>query len=416
MRTKINGIDVWDPVSYVNGVPHDMFTRLRNEAPVYWHEEPDGPGFWVVSKHEDVQMISRDWETFSSERGGIEITDYSDDELAAFRLMLLYMDPSKHTRYRLLVNKGFTPRVIERMKNRIADVTREIIDTVIERGECDFVADIAAQLPLRVIAEMIGIPEADRSKVFDWSNRIVGWMDPEFAETRADGTQAAIEMLTYASDLAARKRVDGGDDITTALVNAEITHEGDTQQLSELEIGLFFLLLVVAGNETTRNLMSQAMLAFIEHPDQWQKLLADPRLLDRAIDEMLRWGTPTMHFRRTATRDVELRGEQIREGDKITIWYVSANRDEDVFTDPFRFDITRWPNDHVSFGGGPHFCFGSHLGRMEITSMFGELMRRMPGIELAGEVRRLRSNFVNAIKEMPITFEPSLAVASRGAV
>ncbi len=407
VRAQLDGIDLWNPDNYRSGAPHEMFARLRREAPVYWHDEPDGPGFWVVTKHADVQAVSRDWRTFSSERGGTEITDYPEQELELLRMLLLYMDPKKHTRYRLLVNKAFTPRVVQRLRDTIADQARRIVDTVIELGACDFVADISAQLPMQVIADLIGIPDDDRPRVFDWSDRIVGWMDPELVEKRSDATAASIEMLMYASDLAAKKRVGGGDDITTALVNAKVDHEGEARGLQEAEIGLFFLLLTVAGNETTRNLMAQAMLAFLDHSDQWQRLRADPGLMDSAIEEMLRWGTPTMHFRRTATADCEVRGVRIREGEKVTVWYISANRDEEVFDNPFRFDITRSPNDHLAFGGGgPHFCFGAHLARIEIAALFGELLRRLPDLKLAGEVRRLRSNFANGIKSMPVSFTP----------
>lgn len=407
MRNQLSGIDLWNPDNYLAGPPHEMFARLRREAPVYWHEEPDGPGFWVLTKHADVQEVSRDWQTFSSERGGTEITDYPEQELELLRLLLLYMDPKKHTRYRLLVNKAFTPRVVQRLRDRIKLLAGRIVDAIVAQGECDFVADVSARLPMQVIAEMIGIPEADWPRVFDWSDRIVGWMDPELTALRSDATAASVEMLMYASDLAARKRIDGGDDITTSLVNAKIDYDGQSRGLEEAEIGLFFLLLTVAGNETTRNLMSQAMLAFLEHPDQWRRLRAQPGLMDSAIEEMLRWGTPTMHFRRTATRDCEVRGVPIREGEKVTVWYISANRDEEVFERPYEFDITRAPNDHLAFGGGgPHFCFGAHLARLEIAALFGELLDRVPDLQLAGEVRRLRSNFANGIKSMPVGFAP----------
>ncbi|HEV2371533.1 MAG TPA: cytochrome P450 [Streptosporangiaceae bacterium] len=405
MSNRLAGIDLWDPDSYANGPPHEMFTRLRREAPVYWHEEPDGPGFWVVSKFADVQALSRDWETFSSERGGTEITDYPEAELELLRMLPLYMDPPKHTRYRMLVNKAFTPRTVRTMTSRIERIAQEIVDDISERGECDFISAVAARLPLAVIAEMIGIPVADRGRVVDWSNRIVGWMDPEFAAQRSDATQASMEMLQYASELAEQKRQRPGDDLTTELVNAEIEHDGETAKLSELEIGLFFLLLAIAGNETTRNLISQGMLAFIEHPEQWSKLRADPGLMDTAIEEMLRWATPTMHFRRTAMRDYELRGQRIHEGAKVTLWYISANRDEEKFEQPFTFDILRRPNEHLAFGGGgPHFCFGSHLARLEIAALFRQLVHRIPEIQVHGEIRRLRSNFANAIKEMPVQF------------
>ncbi|GAA1028016.1 MULTISPECIES: cytochrome P450 [Amycolatopsis] len=415
MRTKLDGIDLWNPDNYVSGVPYEMFARLRAEAPVYWHEEPGGPGFWVITKHADVRAISRDWATFSSELGGTEIADYPEAELAGLRLLLLYMDPDRHTRYRLLVNKAFTPRRVQALAQRIEQLSARIVDEVAELGGCDFVADLAAQLPLRVIAELIGIPEPDRPFVFDLANRIIGWMDPELSSQRSDATAASVEMLQYAAKLAEVKRSDPGDDITSALVHISLEDESGVHRLSELEIGLFFLLLAIAGNETTRNLLSQGMLAFFEHPGEWARLRANPTLMDGAIEEMLRWGTPTMHFRRTATRDTVVRDVLIREGEKVSVWYISANRDEEVFADPCRFDITRSPNDHLAFGGGgPHFCFGSHLAKIEISAFFGQLLRRLPDIRLDGEVDRLRSNFANAVKRMPVAFAPTRVAARIG--
>jgi cholest-4-en-3-one 26-monooxygenase len=412
MSARLDGIDLWNPDNYADGPPHHMFTRLRREAPVYWHEEPDGPGFWVISRFADIQALSRDWATCSSARGGTEITDYPEEELQQLRMLLLYMDPPQHTRFRLLVSKAFTPRTVKTLTARIERLAERVIDDVIERGEADFVADIAGRMPLEVIAEMIGIPPQDRRQVADWSNRIIGWMDPELAAQRSDATAASVQMLQYAAELAEHKRRHPGDDITTELVHAEVEHDGVPVRLADLEIGLFFLLLAIAGNESTRNLLAHGMLAFIEHPDQWALLRSQPDLMPRAIDEMLRWSNPVMHFRRTATRDFDLHGEHIREGDKVTLWYVSGNRDEDRFADPFRFDIQRSPNEHLSFGGGgPHFCFGSHLARIEVTALFRQIAARMPDVAPAGPVRRLRSNFANAIKQMPVRFGPESVAA-----
>jgi cholest-4-en-3-one 26-monooxygenase len=406
MRQSLDGIDLWNPDNYLDGPPHAMFTRLRNEAPVYWHEEPDGPGFWVISKYTDVQALSRDWETYSSERGGTEITDYPPQELELLRLLPLYMDPPKHTRYRALVNKAFTPRTVKTLARKIDETCADIVGEVAEEGGCEFVTEVAEKLPLAVIADMIGIPVGDRRLVADWCNRIVGWMDPELALDRSDATLASMEMLEYASGLARYKRRNGADDLATGLVNAEIEHDGVRVRLEESEIGLFFLLLTIAGNETTRNMIALAMQAFTEHPDQWELLRANPGLMDIAVEEMLRWGTPTMHFRRTAMRDRTVRGELIAEGEKVTLWYISANRDEEVFARPHEFDIRRRPNDHLSFGGGgPHYCFGSHLARLEIATLYRRLADEMRRPRLIGQVRRLRSNFANSIKEMRIEFD-----------
>jgi cholest-4-en-3-one 26-monooxygenase len=266
------------------------------------------------------------------------------------------------------------------------------------------VVDVAAELPLQVIAEMMGVPQEDRHKVFDWSNRMIGSVDPEYALSQEEVMEAFTEMFMYANELAAEKRKNPGDDIISVLLQAEV--EGE--QLTDLEFDLFFELLAVAGNETTRNLISHGMLALMENPDQRSKLLADQSLLPSAVDEMLRYASPVMYMRRTAQSDVELRGERIRKGDKVALWYIAANHDDEVFDEPHRFDITRSPNDYLAFGGGgPHFCLGSHLAKLEINVMFEELLSRIPEMELAGPVQRLRSNFINGIKHMPVAFAPA---------
>jgi cholest-4-en-3-one 26-monooxygenase len=316
--------------------------------------------------------------------------------------MMLSMDPPRHTKLRLLVNKGFTPRMIGQLHDRIREIARDIVDGIAERGECDFVVDVAAELPLQVIAEMMGVPQEDRHKVFEWSNRMIGSEDPEYAVSAEDATSAAMEMFAYANDLATKKRATPGDDILSVLLGAEV--EGE--RLTDLEFDVFFELLAVAGNETTRNLISHGMLALIENPDQRAKLLADRSLLGGAVDEMLRYASPVMYMRRTAQEDIELRGEHIAKGDKVALWYIAGDHDPEVFADPHRFDISRQPaDDSVVFGGGgPHFCLGSHLAKLEIQIMFEELLDRIPEMELSGTVERLRSNFINGIKHMPVRF------------
>jgi cholest-4-en-3-one 26-monooxygenase len=318
------------------------------------------------------------------------------------QLMMLNMDPPRHTKLRALVSRGFTPVRIQAIERHVRDVCARIVDRIAERGECDFVKDVAAELPLQVIAEMMGIPLEERQMVFDWSNRLIGFDDPEFQTSLEDGKIAASEMYVYANRLALERRENPKDDLVSILMNAEV--EGE--KLSELEFDLFFMLLAVAGNETTRNLISGGMLQLIEHPDERARLLADPSLLPTAVEEMLRFVSPVMHFRRTATRDVELGGQKIREGDKVILWYISANRDADVFPDADRFDVSRTPNEHIAFGLGQHFCLGANLARLEIRVMFEELLRRLPDVELAGPVRRLRSNFINGVKTMPVRFTP----------
>jgi cholest-4-en-3-one 26-monooxygenase len=405
----LQDIDLANPDNFVAGVPHDAFRRLRAEAPVYRHPEPNGPGFWVVSRYRDVMAVSLDAKTFSSWRGGTLIRDWENaEDMQMNRNIMLNMDAPQHTKYRRLVNLGFTPRMVNRLEPHLRDVANRIIDRVAERGECDFVTDIAAELPLQAIVELMGVPLEDRHLVFDWSNRMIGMDDPEYSGTLERGRLAAMEMFMYANRLAEERKARPRDDLVSVLMTAEV----DGEKLTEPEFDAFFMLLAVAGNETTRNLTSGGMLALIEHPAQRERLLADPSLIPSAVEEMVRWVSPVMYFRRTATRDTELGGQPIREGDKVTIWYVSANRDEDVFPRADHFDVGRQPNDHLGFGIGQHFCLGANLARLEIRIIFEELFRRLPDIELAGPVRRLRSNFINGIKSMPVRFTPERRVAS----
>jgi cholest-4-en-3-one 26-monooxygenase len=406
--TTVTDVDLANLDTFVEGVPHDMFDTLRRDAPLYFHPEANGSGFWCVVRYHDLEQISRDARVFSSE-GGITLYESAETELEQQRMMMLMMDPPRHTKLRLLVNKGFTPRMIEQLHDRIRQAAVDIIDTIAERGECDFVVDVAAELPLQVIAEMMGVPQADRHKVFEWSNRLIGSEDPEYAVSAEDAHGAAMELFRYANDLAAEKRAHPGDDLVSTLLAAEV----DGERLSDLEFDLFFELLAVAGNETTRNLISHGMLALAENPDQRDLLLGDPSLLPGAVDEMLRYASPVMYMRRTARADLELHGERIREGDKVALWYIAANHDPEVFADPHRFDIRRTPNDYLAFGGGgPHFCLGSHLAKLEIRVMFEELLTRLPGVELNGPVQRLRSNFINGIKHMPVRFTPRAKAAA----
>lgn len=403
---QLSDVDLCDPDNFVAGVPHEWFALLRREAPVYWHLDPNstGGGFWAVTRFDDAVAVNRDWEHFSSARAATLFHDFDEEVLAQQRMMMLNMDPPMHTRYRRLVNKGFTPRMMRDLETKVVAATDAIIDAVCERGTADFVEEIAAELPLQVIADLMGVPQEDRHRVFDWSNRMIGAEDPEYRVDAEAGTQASLELYAYADELCARKRLDPHQDLLSVLTHAEI----DGDQLSQLELDLFFLLLAVAGNETTRNLISGAMVAFFDHPDQWEKLLADRSLLPAAIEEMLRFVSPVMHFRRQATADVTIGDQKVAAGDKVVFWHVSANRDETVFEDPDRFDVSRNPNNHMAFGGGgPHFCLGANLARMEIRIMYDRLLDRLPDIRLDGEVRRLRSNFINGVKHIPVAFTPS---------
>ncbi len=387
--------------TWENGVPHEMFDLLRREAPVFWHREPDGPGFWVLTKHADVLAVSRDPATFSSELGATFIETQTDEALASMRLSILNMDPPKHNRYRRLVSRGFTPRVIAQLNEAIERRAVRIVDDIADKGACDFVEDIAALLPLEIICEMIGLPEADWPRMFELSNTLVGFDDPDYQATPEVGMAAAIEIFGYCDAVARDRRAEPRDDLMSVLVESEL----DGERLDDVELNLFFVTLVVAGNETTRNLINHAMLALLEHPDQVQRLRTDPTLWPTAVEEMLRWGTSIHNFRRTTTVDTEVRGQPIAQGEKVVMYYMAANRDEEVFADPHSFDVGRDPNPHVTFGGGGvHHCLGANLARAEIGAIMRRVVEDLDGIELAGPVRRLRSDFVNGVKEMPIRY------------
>jgi len=400
---QLSDVDLLDPDVFRTGQHHEMFRVLRAEDPVHWSDEPDGPGFWSVTRHADLIEVNREPQLFSSAEQGISIQDIGDDN-AMVREMMLYMDPPRHTRYRRLVNKGFTPRMIGLLETGLRTKSQLILDNVVEKGSCDFVIDISAELPLQAIAELMGVPAEDRHKLFEWSNRMIGIDDPEFEGDRDNAGEAAAELYMYANSLAAQKRESLTDDILSKLLGSEI--DGDA--LTETEFDMFFMLLAVAGNETTRNATSHGMRALLDNPDQFDKLKANPELLPSAIEEILRWATPVLHFRRTAMEDYELGGKQIKKGDKVVIWHISANRDEAVFDDPYRFDIERSPNDHIAFGGGgAHFCLGANLARMELNLIFSEILNRVPDMTANGETEYLRSNFIGGIKHMPVKFTPS---------
>ena len=402
-------VDLSDSRSYVDGVPHAWLAHLRRNDPVHWQDEPGGPGFWAVTKYADCVTVNRDYERFSSAAKGTMPFELGEEEVAQQSLMMLNMDPPLHTRYRRLVNKGFTPRMVRDLEESIHRSTDAIIDDVIEKGEADFVTQISAELPLQVIAELLGVPQEDRHKMFEWSNRMVGNADPEYQAEADLALTSAMELYAYAAELFAKKRIDPHADLMSALTSVEV--EGE--RLSDLELELFFLMLTVAGNETTRNLMSGAMHAFFQHPEQWQRLREDRSLLPTAVDEMLRFVSPVMNFRRTAMVDLTMSGTKMKAGDKVVFFHGSANRDEDVFDSPDTFDVARDPNPHIAFGGGgPHFCLGTNLARMEIRVMFEHLLDRMPDIRQDGDVQRLQSQFINGVKHLPVAFTPSARVGS----
>ncbi|GAA4073278.1 cytochrome P450 [Nonomuraea soli] len=392
-------IDLVDQDQYAeNGPPLAQLAWLRAHAPLYWHEGE--PGFWAVTRHSDVVHVSRHSELFSSARKLALFNEMPEEQRELQRMMMLNQDPPDHTRRRALVNRGFTPRTIAALEQHIREICDDLLDQCSPSDEIDFVTEVAAPLPLYVICELIGAPVEDRDKLFHWSNQMIGAQDPDYASSPEEGGAAATEVYAYAAALAAKRAAaPPGDDIVSKLLQP--TEAGE--RLTDNEFELFVLLLTVAGNETTRNAASGGMLALFDHPDQWQRLVDDPSLAPTASEEIVRWVAPVNLFRRTSTRDQELGGQRIAENDKVVIFYSSANRDESVFADPGVFDIGRDPNPHLGFGGGgAHFCLGNHLAKLELRVLFEQLVRRYPKMRQTGQARRLRSNFINGIKELPV--------------
>lgn len=403
---KLEEINLIDLELFVSGDPHEAFRVLRREAPVHWQEPKPGLGFWSVTRYDDALSVYHDPATFSSERGiALTMSSIPADAQPGFGQMMIMTDPPLHTRQRQVINKRFTPRAVEPYEPGIRKITSEIIDDVAERGACDFVVDVAARLPSAVTCEMMGIAPQDRDLMFTIANMSIGAEDPEYQSGRSaveTGQQAQAEAFSYFSRLIEERRREPGEDLISAFVHGEI----DGRKVTDMEVLFNAFLLLIAGQETTRNAASGGMLAMIQHPDQYQRLKQDAALFPTAIEEILRWTTPVTHIMRTAKADAELRGQQIRKGDMVVIWNASANRDEQAFPDPYRFDLSRAPNDHLAFGHGEHFCLGANLARLELRVLLEELMRRLPDIELAGEPQRLRSNFVAGIKHMPVRFPP----------
>ena len=396
------------------------FLTLREQDPIRFFKEPDyesamippGPGYYALTRHADVLEASKHPQLFCSGRG-TNIGDMPPDFLE-FLGSMINMDDPKHARMRRIVSRGFTPRQLDQMKGDVEATAAGIVDDVIERGEGDFVTDIAATLPLRIIVDMMGIPRSQEKFIFECTNVILGLGDPEYVPDQTEGgvmtalLTAAQGLSLLITELGEARVKDPKDDVTTALVTAEV----DGESLTPAELASFFILLVVAGNETTRNAISHGLLALTEHPEEKARWMADfDAMAPAAVEEIVRWATPVIHFRRTVTQDGTRLGEQtFEEGDKVVLWYASANRDAAVFDDPFRFDLSRTPNDHLGFGGpGPHFCLGAHLARREITVMFKELFDRMPDIRSVGAPDRLQSNFINGIKHLRAEWTPAAA-------
>jgi cholest-4-en-3-one 26-monooxygenase len=391
----VTTVDFFDPALFAAGPPHDLFRRLRSEQPVCFLPEPAGPGFWGVFAYDDVVEVSRHPQRFGSHPNTM-ITDTGDSGGAGE--LMLNQDPPRHTQLRKLVNRGFTPRQVGLLEPRIRDIVDRLLTRAATRRHFDLVTDVAVELPLQVIAELVGVPEQDRHTVFAWTERMMS-SDPESATFGAEARAAMAEMFAYAGRLAAERAHAPGDDLLSVLLAAEV----DGERLSELDVDLFFMLLMNAGSETTRNLITGGVLTLFEHPEQPDRLRADPTLVPSAVEELLRWVTPVMRFRRTAREDTTLGGQPIAAGDKVVVWYTSANRDEHQFPDADTLDVTRTPNDHVAFGGGgPHFCLGAGLARLEARLLFEALPERLPGLRPDGPVAHSGSSFINGITAMPV--------------
>jgi cytochrome P450 len=390
-------VDLLSSATFANGQPHHEYRWLRDHAPVYHHPEPDGPGFWAVTRYDDVKAIGRDPETFSSEPT-VMITDETAIEIGDHKMMLM-ADPPYHTRLRRVINSEFTPKSAARWQPRIESLCRKIVDEVVERGECDFMTDIAGEIPSYVIAELMGIPLEDGRRLYSLTETIHA--APE-SQPAGAGLGAVIEMFNYAHEVAEDKRKQPRADLASKIVHAEV----DGRSLDDIDFNLFFLLLVDAGGDTTRNLLGGGLLALFDHPDERARLQEDlDGCLPGAVEEMLRWVSPVIYMRRRTTRSLKLHDVEIHEGDKVVMYYGSANRDERAFDDPDRFDVTRLPNDHLAFGGGgPHFCLGAHIARIEIAAMLREVLTRLPDIEAAGPVEWLPSNFISGPKHLPVRF------------
>ena len=407
------GFDFTDPEIYAHRLPVQELAELRRTAPVWWNEQPPGQGgfgdggYWVVTKHRDIRQVSLRSDIFSSAAKSI-VPRYREDlaagQIEAGRASMIMMDDPEHNRLRKIVSRAFTPRAVERLRADLGERAQRIAQRAAQEGSGDFVLQVACELPLQAIASLLGVPPEDRGKLFDWSNKMIGSDDPEFAHY--DALTSAGELMWYAMQLASRKAREPGDDIVTTLVKAD----AEGQRLSDAEFGMFVVTLGIAGNETTRNSITQGMMAFADHPDQWE--LFKSQRPKTAADEIIRWATPITAFQRTALEDTELGGVRINKGQRLVLFYRSANFDEEVFDDPYTFNILRSPNPHVGFGGtGAHYCIGANLARMTIDLMFNAIADHLPDLTSVADPERLRSSFINGIKHWQVDYRGSCPVA-----
>jgi cytochrome P450 len=410
---SLETIDIISPEYYEkNGYPHAEWAYLRKHKPVFHVEHPRTDPFWAITKAADIMEISKQprlW--LNGPRLGVFVLAPGEQALPPEALPLkhlLNMDPPEHGEYRRILSSYFTPRSVRALEPEVSRITTEVLNDAMDRNECDFVTDISSKVPVAVIAEMLGVPRQDWPTLFRWTNEIIGGGDPEFqrGETPTETfAQARMEVFQYFTNMVEERRKHPTNDVTSILANAKI----NGAPLPPLELLSYLLVLVVAGNETTRNATTGGLLAMIENPDQFRRLKADPGIIKSAVEEIARWTSPVIQFARTAAQDTEVRGQKIRKGESVCLFYPSANRDEDVFNEPFKFDIGRNPNPHLAFGIGEHFCLGSNLARLELEVIFRELAKRLEYAELAGPVSRLRSSFVGGIKHMPIRYKLTLA-------
>jgi cytochrome P450 len=410
------GVDVFNPAVFARGMPWADLARLREEAPVCWHEEPPvgdwpaGPGFWAVTRWEDIRTVGRAATLFSSQLGATQLRDPPPEDLAFWQEMLLNTDPPEHTRVRRIVGVAFTGKEIARQEPVIRERSRRLVDEIVAAGRCDFAEDIGARLPLLTIADLMGIPPGDEHLLSEWTDRVIGYQDPELAgksdpaagpPVNPRSREGLADMFEYARALREAKRKEPGDDLLSLLATAEV----DGESLSVPEFETFFFLFTIAGNDTTHSALPGGLLALLDHPDELARLRADPGLLPSAVEECLRLAPPVIHFRRTAAEDTLLAGQPIAAGDKVVVFYSAANRDPAAFPDPDRFDITRTPNPHMAFGSGPHSCIAAGLARTQLRILWEEFLWRVGEIAVDGPVTRLGSNFINAIKNLPIRFD-----------
>jgi cytochrome P450 len=410
MSVRLDEIDLSSHDTFVDEVPLWAFKELRERDPVHWQPEPSpNHGFWAITRFHDIEDVLRDTKSFSSAHG-VTLEEQTEEEVEARRSMI-DMDPPNHSRLRRLVSKLFTRSAVARYEGFVREQARLVLDRGLPQGEFDFVEEISRELPIRVLARIMGVPDQDLPMCVELGDAMIAQADPEYSRAVIDKedtseyrllpfrSPAAVELMAYGHRLAEERRAEPKDDLVTQLVQSEV----DGERLTKAQFDNFFCLLIVAGNETTRHAITHGVRALVDHPDQWQRLRDEPDLMPLAAEEILRYGSPTMHFRRTAQTDLEIHGTTIGAGDKVVVWFISGNHDEEVFPDAERFDVGRDPNPHMAFGsGGPHVCLGAHLARLEVRVMFEELVPRVKSLEIIGPVERLRSNFINGIKHMPV--------------